>query len=183
MGGECATFCRVLSLYGDADLPHATESVSREERQGRGRLERQEGENKRLTLWPIVNSKPRGPYTSLGASKRGLYGLFAQPTDDLPVRALSVISKFWPQANHFNLFRLVTLNLVVPFSPRLECASPLSPRLRRSPVARRPETLKAERSGTVVAQCGGLEADSENLDGKSDEVWTEGWKTKGLATP
>jgi hypothetical protein len=41
-------------------------------------------------------------------------------------------------------------------------------------VARRPETLETERSGTVVAQCGELEATGEVFG----DVRTDEWKTK-----
>ena len=58
-------------------------------------------------------------------------------------------------------------------------ACQLSPHLRRPPVAHRPETLKTERSGTV-AQCGESEADWGSLDGKSGDVRTDEWKTKGV---
>jgi len=59
---------------------------------------------------------------------------------------------------------------------------PMYPSFALRPSSRRPETLKTERSGTVVAQCGELEADRGSLDGKSGDVRTDEWKTKGVAT-
>jgi hypothetical protein len=120
---------------------------------------------------PLLIRSQTSHHTSL-ALRKGARVHFppTRSTDACAVCHLPVLAS----SKSFYLSRLVAFSLAVSCSSCLICASPSC--------LRRLETLKMERSGTVVARCGELKTDRGSLDGKSGGVRTDEWKTNGVAT-